>query len=70
MEYLHAFTLPRRNMATWQCAHSRIPQNSKDSLPKANYMIKYPDFFAVQFFNLWSVFDIYFIDISRYILHT
>ena len=50
---------------TWQRGNVLIPQNSKDSLPKANYMIRYPDFFAIQFFNLRSVFAIYFIDISR-----
>lgn len=53
---------------TWQRGNVLIPQNSKDSLPKANYIDKISRLFAVQFFNLWSVFDIYFIDISRCIL--
>ena len=54
---------------TWQRGNVLFSQNLKDSLPKANYMIRYPDFFAVQFFNLWSVFDIYFIDISMNMIY-
>ena len=44
---------------TWQHGNPLIPQNSMDCLPKANFMIRYPDFFAIQLFNLRSVFDIY-----------
>ena len=46
---------------TWQHGNPPSPQNSKDCLPKVNFMLRYPDFFAIQFFNLRSVFDIYFL---------